>query len=145
MVQISGSFKHVCSSPFVFCCCACLFIATYSLFDFNLKIKVIVRGQKATDSMSGKASLVEGHDVGDLHFPPGLRLFACSCKLVQTNTKMLSDKVFFFFSLCGPWWGQRRGRGGGGESSWTKDPSERELSFDSILESCVYLIARYFR
>lgn len=25
------------------------------------------------------------------------QLFACSCKLVQTNTKMLSDKVFFWF------------------------------------------------
>lgn len=73
------------------------------MFDFDWKIKVLVGGQKATDSCSDRASLVEGHDA-DLHFPPGLggQLFACSCTLVQTNTKMLSDNVFVFSLLCGP-------------------------------------------
>lgn len=61
-------------------CCACLFIGAFdanSSFDFGLKIQVMGRGQKATDPRSDKASLVEGHDVGDLNFPPGLGSALC--------------------------------------------------------------------
>lgn len=61
--------------PFIyFSCHTCLFMVSCeakSSFDFNWKIKVLVGGQKATDSRSDEASLVEGHDA-DLHFPPGL-------------------------------------------------------------------------
>lgn len=42
----------------------------------------------------------------------------------------------FRFPLYAP--RQRRWRRGGGGSSWTNDPSERELYFDSVQESCVY-------
>lgn len=43
--------------------------------------------------------------------PPGLRsTLACSCKPVQTNTKMLSDKVFSFVVLD-------KGKGGRGRGS----------------------------
>lgn len=94
-------FSFLCLSLFITCCRRVGATAGNSLHDLNLKIKIRIRGQKATDSRSENSSdaylsLVEGCGCGNL--TPGLSsTLARSCKSVQTNTKMLSDKVFFSF------------------------------------------------